>query len=153
MNKSSNSLLALLLTLPDLTQPLTTDERESLQNVGDQLDIDPDAWESDIEPELLEIVQANPTLHQQFTATQAKLDSLGDNIWDLLPSQEEVDLVFPPKKKSGKRGLPKGQPDNSTYIKNFSVSILTNPDPQSASKKCKKEGLLNKIIQKLGRKG
>lgn len=55
MSKSSNSLLALLLTLPDLEPPLTADERESLKNVGYQRQVDqkeyPDAWESEIEDE------------------------------------------------------------------------------------------------------
>jgi len=137
MSKSSNTLLALLLTLPDLEPPLTADERESLKNVGDQLRVKPEVWESEIEPDLLKIVQANPTWSQLFTAIKAKLDRLGDNIpQDLLSTPEEFDRVFPSEEKLFKRGdIPKGEIDESTYIKNISKRILIEPAPQSASQK------------------
>ncbi|MGK7904488.1 MAG: hypothetical protein AB4352_24395 [Hormoscilla sp.] len=151
MSKFSNTLLALFLTLPDLEPPLTPEERKSLNEVGEQLEIAPD--HPRIEPNILEIVHANPNWSQLFTATKAKLDGLGGDIpQDLLPSPEEVDRVFP-SEDPVERGFPKGGPDDSNYIKNFSVSILTNPDPQSESKKCQKEGLLDKLTQRLRGKG
>lgn len=134
MSKFSNTLLALLLTLQDL-EALTADELKSLNKLGDQLRIAPD--HPKIEPYLLKIVEGNPTWKELFTATKAKLDGLGDNILqDLLPTREEVDRVFPSEDKLVKRGeIPKGEIDDSTYIKNISVPILREPDPQSASQK------------------
>jgi len=148
MSKSSNILLALLLTLPDLEPPLRADERESLKNVGHQLHTYPDAWESEIEPDLLKIVQAHPTWSQLFAATKAKLDGLGDNIpQHLLPTPEDVDRVFPSENKLSKRGeIPTGEIEDISDIKNISKRILIDPDPQSASKK---GGLFAKLKARL----
>ncbi|MGK7904944.1 MAG: hypothetical protein AB4352_26780 [Hormoscilla sp.] len=142
MSKLNNTVLALLLTLPDLEPPLTVDEQKSLNKVGDQLRIAPD--HPKIEPNLRKIVEANPTWSQLFTATKTKLDGLGDNILqELLPTREEVDRVFPSEKKPVKRGeIPLDDGDEITYLKNISVPILSEPDPQSASQK---GGLFNKL--------
>jgi hypothetical protein len=46
MNSSINkTLIALLLAIKDLQIPLTKDEQTILQDVGQQLDIDPDYWD------------------------------------------------------------------------------------------------------------
>jgi len=137
MNKSSNSLLALLLTLPDIESPLTVGERESLQNVGDMLCEYPEVWESEIEPDLLKIVHANQTWSQLFTATKAKLDGLDDKILQKqLPSPEEVDRAFSSEEKVVTRGeIPEDDDDDIAYLKNISVPILSESDPQSASQK------------------
>ncbi|MGK7902361.1 MAG: hypothetical protein AB4352_13275 [Hormoscilla sp.] len=134
----NNSLLALLLTLPD-REPLTPEEQKSLQKVGVQLDTAPEAGEQ----ELIKIIKANPTWHQQFTTTKAQLEDLGEN---------NIQQLLFPDEDSVERGRPKGDPNDSSYgthIKNFSMSILESPDPQSECKECQENGFFDELIQKL----
>ena len=144
MSNSSNTLLALLVTLPDLEPPLTASEQDSLKEVANQMCMDPDAWESDIEPELLNIVQANPGWSQLFAATKSKLDGL--NIpQELIPTPEEIELALPSDEEPPERGFePEGDPDEdeSNSIHNISVRILAASNPQEVTKKA---GFVDKI--------
>jgi hypothetical protein len=77
MNSSATkTLLALLLALRELKVPLSTDEQEVLQNVGRELELDPDYWE-ETEEGLMAMIKANPALNQLFQLNKAKLDALG----------------------------------------------------------------------------
>ena len=147
MNDSSNTLLALLLTLPELDPPLTPSEQKSLKNAGLQLQMDPEDW-ADIEPDLLNIVREHQTRSQVFAANQEKLKSLDDEaIGRLLPTSEEIELALPSGVKSKKRGVkPTGTPDeeyNTNTLNNLSVRIITNPEPEKAAQKV---GLIDKFI-------
>jgi hypothetical protein len=74
MNSSATkTLLALLLALRELKVPLSTDEQEVLQNVGRELELDPDYWE-EIEKGLMAIIEANAALNQLYQLNKAKLD-------------------------------------------------------------------------------
>ncbi|MBD2208103.1 CHAT domain-containing protein [Calothrix sp. FACHB-1219] len=115
MNSSvTKTLLALLLALKKLEIPLSEDEQALLQDVGQQLALDPDYWEF-IEPELITIIQANSTLHQLFEAGKVKLDALDGRIpRELLPS-----LAYLEKERFGETkeittfdGQIKGEPNN-----------------------------------------
>ncbi|MGK7902622.1 MAG: hypothetical protein AB4352_14645 [Hormoscilla sp.] len=144
MSNSSNTLLALLVTLPDLDPPLTASEQDSLKEVANQMSMDPDSWESDIEPELLDIVEANPGWSKLFAATKSKLDSM--NIpQELIPTPEEIALAFPSDEAPAERGFePEGDSDDDELnsIHNISVSILAASNPQEVTKKA---GFVDKI--------
>jgi hypothetical protein len=71
----STTLLALLLALRDLQIPLNAHEQSLLQDVGQQLVIDPDYWEF-IEQELMAIIKANTALNNLYQIYKAKLDNL-----------------------------------------------------------------------------
>lgn len=91
MNSSATkTLLALLLALRELKVPLSTDEQEVLQNVGRELELDPDYWEETKEG-LMAMIKANPALHQLFQLNKAKVDALDGQIpRELLPSLVEL---------------------------------------------------------------
>ncbi len=73
MNSSvTNTLLALLLALRELKAPLTTDEQAVLQNVGQQLALDPEDWEY-IKEGLIALIEANAALNHLFKLNKAKL--------------------------------------------------------------------------------
>ncbi|MBD2198394.1 MULTISPECIES: CHAT domain-containing protein [Calothrix] len=115
MNSSvTKTLLALLLALKKLEIPLSEDEQALLQDVGQQLALDPDYWEF-IEPELITIIQANSTLHQLFEAGKVKLDALDGRIpRELLPSLAylEKELFGETKEITTFDGQIKGEPNN-----------------------------------------
>lgn len=138
MSKASNALLALLLTLPEVEPPLTTEEQTSLNDVGYRLNTQLN-WESDIEPILLEIVQGRPAWNQRFTETKAKLDDLGDDIpHDLLPTPEELKQVLPPSNAPATLGDKPGVPDSKDdRIDNTTISILKTTDPSQTAREVK----------------
>jgi len=92
MNSSATkTLLALLLALRELKVPLSTDEQEVLQNVGRQLELDPDYWE-EIEEGLMAMIEANAALNHLFQLNKAKLEALDGQIpRELLPSLVELE--------------------------------------------------------------
>ncbi|MDF5723992.1 MAG: hypothetical protein PUP91_26715 [Rhizonema sp. PD37] len=80
MNSSiTKTLLALLLALRELKIPLTNDEQAVLQNVGQQLALDPDYWDF-IEEEIMAVIEANSTLNHFYQYNKAKLDALDGQI-------------------------------------------------------------------------
>lgn len=97
MNSSATkTLLALLLALRELKISLGTDEKEDLQNIGQELELRPYDWE-DIEKKLIVKIEANAALNQLFQLNKAKLDALDGQIpRDLLPSLAELEQeLFP----------------------------------------------------------
>ncbi|MBC6480238.1 MAG: hypothetical protein GDA56_23110 [Hormoscilla sp. GM7CHS1pb] len=78
-----------------------------------------------------------PDLESTVYCNQSQTrSSRGQHPQDLLSTPEEFDRVFPSEEKLFKRGdIPKGEIDESTYIKNISKRILIEPAPQSASQK------------------
>lgn len=92
MNSSATkTLLALLLALRELKDSLSTDEQAVLQNVGQQLALDPDDWEY-IKEGLIALIEANAALNHLFQLNRAKLDALDSQIpRDLLPSLADLE--------------------------------------------------------------
>ena len=130
------TLLALLLTLKNLENPLSPAEQTALNKAGKQLKADPDDWEF-IESGLMTAVEANPSLNQLYQAAKAQLDAVDGNIPpDLLPTKTELEQVLPAVSKREKRPWFEGKPDEkSDEILNIAVNILTNPDPADTTKK------------------
>jgi hypothetical protein len=91
MNSSINkTLIALLLAIKDLQTPLSEDERAILQNIGQQLDLDPDYWDF-IQEEITALTENNYTLNQLFQAKIRKLEGLDGRIpKEFLPDFAEL---------------------------------------------------------------
>jgi CHAT domain len=91
MNSSINkTLIALLLALKELQIPLSKDEQANLQDVGQQLDIDPDYWDF-IQEQITTLIKSNYTLNQIFQAKIRKLDALDGRIpREFLPNLAEL---------------------------------------------------------------
>jgi CHAT domain len=115
MNSSiTKTLLALLLALRELTIPLSADEQALLQDIGQQLDIDPDDWEF-IQEELITMIQANSALNHIYQAHKVKLDALDGRIpRELLPSLADLEkqLFGDTKEIITFDGQTKGEPTN-----------------------------------------
>ena len=92
MNSSvTKTLLALLLALRELKASLSTDEQAVLQNIGQQLALDPDDWEY-IKEGLIALIEANAALNYSFQHNKAKLDGLDVQIpRELFPSLVELE--------------------------------------------------------------
>ncbi|MGB3511464.1 MAG: hypothetical protein WBA93_19950 [Microcoleaceae cyanobacterium] len=131
-----NTLLALLLALKNLDNPLSENERQALTDVGQQLRLDPNDWEF-IEADLMAIVEANDALNQLYQQVKAKLDAVDDPIpSDLLPTEAELEKVLPSESEGGRRAYFEGKPDEqSNEILNLTTNILTNPEPEETTKK------------------
>ncbi len=133
MNSSvTKTLLALLLALRELKAPLSTDEQAVLQNVGQQLALDPDDWDY-IKEGLIALIEANATLNHLFKLNKTKLEALDSQLpRDLLPSLAELEqeLFTETREVVTFDGSPKGisnQPDEVISLTS-TILITENPD-------------------------
>lgn len=126
MNSSiTKTLLALLLALRELKIPLTTDEQAVLQDVGQQLALDPDYWNF-IEEELMAMIEANSTLNHFYQYNKVKLDALDGQIpRKLFPNLAELkqELFRETKEVITFDGQTRGDPNSKL---NEVISITSN---------------------------
>lgn len=148
----NNTLLALMLALNELETPLSSDEESGLSDIAAQLSLDPDAWESDIEPNLLGIIEANPNLHQLYQAAKSQLDGVnGDIPKDMLPTQSELEKVVPAIADVTTRGFDPdaGESDfHSNEINNMVIGILATPKPTETTKKITRFDKLKQFLRR-----
>lgn len=134
----NKTLLALLLALSDLKTPLSNEEKAGLVNVADQLYLDPDAWESDIEPNLLAIIHSNPNLNKLFQEMQTKLELIDiETLREYLPSEAELEQAIPSNQRAVTRGFEPGGDSfgKSLEINNMTIRVLSSPEPENTSRK------------------
>ena len=135
----NNSLLALMLALNDLQSPLSEDEESTLSSVADRLALEPDTWESDIEPDLLAVIKSNSNFNQLFQNAKSQLDAVNGEIpKDLLPTHTELEKVIPAEPEIATRGFePEAEESDlhSNEISNMVINILSNPNPSETTKK------------------
>lgn len=144
----NKTLLALSLALKDLEAPLSENEQEAFRDTADRLAIDPDNWE-DYEPELLTVIQANPTLNQLYQTARSQLDVLGDKIpSNLLPTQAELEKAIPPVQAPVTRGFaPVSDDYESSEINNMVINILATSNPPETAKKLTRLEQLQQFLQ------
>ncbi|MCT7953143.1 CHAT domain-containing protein [Ancylothrix sp. C2] len=120
----TKTLLALLLALRELETALSSDEQSVLQDVGQQLEIDPDYWDF-IEEQLIAVIEANSALNQLYQYNKAKLETLDGQIpRELLPSLEDLNReLFPEVKEVITFD---GQPKDSTATEPNEAIALTS---------------------------
>ncbi len=97
MNASTErTLLALLLALEKLDiTALSEDEQLTLRQVGLQLCYQSHSWE-DIKARLLNIIEGNSFLQQQYEAAESQLNDQDDTILqDLLPAETTLQQEIP----------------------------------------------------------
>lgn len=115
MNSSvTKTLLALLLALRELIIPLSPDEQALLQDIGQQLALDPDYWDF-IKEELTAMIEANSVLNRIYQSNKVKLDALDGRIpRELLPSLADLEKELFGEKKEiiTFDGQTKGEPNN-----------------------------------------
>ncbi|BAY60051.1 hypothetical protein NIES22_01080 [Calothrix brevissima NIES-22] len=138
MNSSiTKTLLALLLTLKELTVPLSIDEQELLQNIGQQLNLYPDDWDL-IQEQLIAIIQENSALNQIYQDNKVKLDALDGRIpQELLPGLADLhkQLFGETKEIITYDGQIKGEPTNLVNpVISLTTSILLTDNQDSTVK-------------------
>ena len=148
-NNANNTLLALMLALQELETPLSEEQQSGLSEIAAQLALEPDAWESDIQPILLSIIEDNANLHQFYQAAKSELDRLNGNIpTDLLPNQAELEEVVPGAAQT--RGFdPEGDESDfqSNEINNMVIGILATSKPAETVKKLSRFEQLKKFLR------
>ncbi|NES03813.1 MAG: hypothetical protein F6K22_13775 [Okeania sp. SIO2F4] len=153
MKDSANKfLLSMLLAIKELDSPLNAEEKENLYLAGQQLSLDPTAWEEDIEPTLMEIINNNPSLNTVFKSINSKLEKIDEIPQNLIPNTEEMKTVIPTEEN---QPLERPIPDvdmsdfQSNEITNAAIQIISSPEPSETVKKIGKfDKLLNLISQK-----
>lgn len=96
MNTQNNAtILAFLLALQELDTSLSEEEKKTLAEIADQLDVRPEAWESFTQPLLLKMIADNESLNQHYQTYKSKLDSLETIPSELLPSVTEIEQIKP----------------------------------------------------------
>ncbi len=130
------TLLALLLALSNLDEPLSETEQAALNKVGKQLDAN-QAWDL-IEKGLMKVVVANDSLNQQYQVAIALLEAVDGKIPSgLLPTEAELEQLLTVENKLEKRaGKPKPVQDiQSNEIINMSTEVLKTLNPVETSKR------------------
>lgn len=141
-----NTLLALLLALKNLENPLSEDERKALADVGQQLKSDPNDWDF-IEEDLMAIIEANDALSRLYQEAKAKLDAVDRPIPpDLLPTKAELETVLTLPTEGGRRvETPEGKSrddEEKNEISDIVIAISRTPKPTEV---VKKSGIMEKL--------
>lgn len=148
---ANTTLLALLLALQDFETSLTEQEQAAFTDIAYQLQLEPDAWESEIVPSLVSIIQVNPNLNQLYQTAKSQLDTIGDTLPDdLLPTSAELEHVA-----SATAPRPRGfapvmdeSESESLEINNIAIDILSQPNPSATAKKLSSLERLKQFLQK-----
>ncbi|MGD1805370.1 hypothetical protein ACP6PL_07995 [Dapis sp. BLCC M126] len=151
MNDSANKfLLSMLLAIKELDSPLNEEEKENLYLAGQQLSLDPTAWEEDIEPTLMEIINNNPSLNTVFQSINSKLKEIDEIPENLIPNTEEMTAVIPTDENQPlERPIPDVDESDfqSNEITNAAIQIISSPEP---SETVKKIGKFDKLLNLIG---
>lgn len=143
-------LLSMLLAIRELENPLNPEEKENLHIAAEQLDLDPTTWLTDIEPNLIEIINSNSSLNTLFPDIKSNLEKFDDIPQDFIPTAEDLATVTPTKHQLRERPIPNDSPGDSknNEITNIAIQILLSPEPSETVKKIPKlEKLWNFINQ------
>ena len=151
MNNSMDKfLLSLVYAIKELETPLTSEEKDQLKDVSEQLVEDPTAWEMYTQPMLKEIISNNSSLNKVFEKTLSNLEKIGDIPQDFIPNTEELVTVTPRKNLVQERPIPNLSPGSlkSNEITNMCIQIISSPEPSETVQKISKfEQLRNFISQ------
>ncbi len=144
----NKTLLALSLALKDLEAPLSENEQQTFRDAANQLQLDSDHWE-DYEPDLLQVIAANPNLNQLYQTAKSQLNALSGEIpSNLLPTQAELQQALPETPQLSTRGFaPQNNDDDSNEINNILINILTTSNPPETVKKLSRFEQLQQFLQ------
>ena len=149
-NSMDKFLLSLVYAIKELETPLTSEEKDQLKDVSEQLVEDPTAWEIYTQPMLKEIISNNSSLNKVFQNTQSNLEKIGDIPQDFIPSTEGSVTVTPRENLVQERPIPNLSPGDlkSNEITNMCIRIISSPELSVTVKKISKfEALQNFISQ------
>lgn len=150
MNYSKDKfLLSTLLAIGELENSLGSEAKDALYVIAEQLFVKPTAWETDIESNLMGIINENPSLSTIFQDFKSKLDEV-DDIYDFIPTQEELEAVIPAAALKHTRPVIKPNSSDLTSeeeITNMSMQVLSSPEPSEIAKEIvKKSSKLERLL-------
>lgn len=134
---TNKTLLAFLLALTDLDTPLSQAEKKILAEIGDQIDVQPLAWESYTQPHLLKMITANPQLNQLYKTYQNQLNNTGNIPQELLPTAAEIQQLSTTNSVVGMKGF-KSNSSPTGYeqqINNVVIVTSRSEQPEAVAKK------------------
>ncbi len=140
--------LAFLLALSDLETPLNDKEKQTLNDIGTQLDLQPLAWKDFTEPMLLKMIESNPQLNQYYTQYKTQLDKLPEIPQILSETEQELAPLMTMNTNARERGFkPKANPTGyEGQINNVVVVISRSEHPETAVKKLSSLDKLKHIL-------
>ncbi len=136
-NQINTTTLAFLLALQELDTPLSQEEKNTLAEIADQLDVQPKAWDSHTQPLLLKIIADNESLNHHYQAYKSKLDSLETIPNELFPTDTEIEQIRSGEPLAVTRGF-KPQSEATGYnqqINNVVIVVSRSEQPEEAVKK------------------
>lgn len=152
MNDSMEKfLLAMLLTIKKLENPLNSTEKDTLYLVAQQLFLRPNTWDTNIKSNLIKITNNNSSLNTIFQEIKSQIEKIPEIPQNLIPSPEELATIIPTKLQSSQRPILKSDDSNKDIpgITNISIQVFSSPEPSETVKKMSKfQELLNLILQK-----
>ena len=129
------SLLAILVALENLAEPLTEEQQEALYKLGQRLGTKPKKWSSHLDKLLTVFPEESDFIKSYQDAYQALEQFPSEDLPKLLPGQQEVEQLFPDAPVV-KRAYFEGQADQSSQeICNFVSSVVKSQNPAETSKK------------------
>jgi hypothetical protein len=144
---NNNTIIAYLLALRDFSDSLSDREKESLKTIAKALNIQPKAWKSDIEPDLIQTIAGNPQLNQYYQSYKEKLNRLGSIPIDLLPDSTELDRFKPNGFSFATKGFFGTEPVGYEQQLNNVVIVVNQTDKPEET--VKQLGFLDKVRQLL----
>ena len=132
------TLLALLIALEKLEISLSPQEKQALENIGQQLELDPDDWDSIFKKELMPVISANPALYKNYQTALVQLQEVKANIpSEQMPTQKELEAELTRDHQGYTTfGYFEGEADQeSDEILNITINVLTRKEPEKAAKK------------------
>jgi len=155
MNDSMEKfLLAMLLTVRELENPLNSKEKDTLYLVAQQLFLRRNTWDTNIKSNLIKITNSNSSLNTIFQEIKSQIEKIPEIPQNLIPSPEELATIIPTKLQSSQRPLLKPDDSNEDIpgITNISIQVFSSPEPSETVKKMSKfQELLNLIRQSLSK--
>ncbi|MGK7940695.1 MAG: hypothetical protein AB4062_11205 [Crocosphaera sp.] len=147
-----NTRLAFLLALSDLETPLNEQEKQTLNDIANQLDMQPLAWQDFTEPMLLKMIESNPQLNQHYVKYKSQLGNLPEIAQILSETEQELAPLMTMNTTARARGFkPKPTAKPTGYegqINNVVVVVSRSEQPETAVKKLSS---LDKLKQILGK--
>ena len=147
-----NTRLAFLLALSDLKTPLNEEEKQTLVNIANQLDMQPLAWKDYTEPMLLKMIDSNPQLNEQYTQYKTQLDQLPETSEILSGIDQEIQSLMVRDDPMRTRGFkPTGKPtEYYSQINNLVVVVSRSEEPETTAKTVSCLDKLKQTLDSLG---
>lgn len=145
----NTTTLAFLLAFQELDTPLSAEEKNTLEEIADQLDAQPKAWESFTQPLLLKMIADNDSLNQRYQTYKSKLESLENIPSEFLPTATEIEQIRTGEPLAATKGF-KSQSEATGYNRQLNNAVIVISRSEQPEETVKKLSFVEKLKQLLG---